>query len=208
MRARRATSARSPWGREGSCSLLATGGPQLCRCLGFFLLRSPDAFPGACEVDRDALDLFRDPVESLSQAQVAAETVGPPTLPHLLDQLLGVLSGAFGLLADQLLDLVVGHLDAELVGGGLEDELPRDRLTSLGAYGVAELLGRLARELQVGLHVEAAALERTEQSGEEVVGPRVDQGVGDAHVGRLGQAIDGSRPELGVELGLDQLAEP
>ena len=92
----------------------------LCRCLRFFLLWGPDAFSGAGEVDGDALDLGRDPVEGLSQAEVAAEAIGPPALPHLLDQFLRIFAGAFGLLADQLFDFVVGDLDAELVGGGLE----------------------------------------------------------------------------------------
>ena len=51
--------------------------------------------------------------------------------PELLDDLVGILLGGLGLLADELLHLVVRDLDPELVGDGLEHELARgDRRAS------------------------------------------------------------------------------
>jgi hypothetical protein len=44
-------------------------------------------------------------------------------LPELLDHGLRILFRGFGLLADELFDLVVRDLDLKLVGDRLEDEL-------------------------------------------------------------------------------------
>ena len=115
--------------------------------------------------------------------------------------------GGLGLLADELLDLVVGHLDLELVRDDLEHELARDRAPRFAAERLAELVGGLAGDAQVGLGVEAAALERPEHPVQELGGPRLDERVGDLDVRGLDELVDGAGAEVGVELGLDRLAQ-
>ena len=69
----------------------------------------------ARELDRDPLDLGRDPVQGLAQPEVGAQRVIAAGFTDLGRELLGVF-GVVRLLADQLVDLLVGDLDAELVG--------------------------------------------------------------------------------------------
>ena len=74
----------------------------------------------SCSSGAIGLHLGRDAVERLLQAQVVADAVGAA----LGDERLDVLVRLAGL-AQLLADLVVGHLQVELVGDRLEDQLAR-----------------------------------------------------------------------------------
>ena len=72
-------------------------------------------------------------------------------------------------------NLVVGDLEAELVGDRLEHELARDRCRRLGAQTLLERLGRLARQLQVGVGVDAARLQAARKPGEQLARAELDE---------------------------------
>src|SRR6476646_8850736 len=109
-------------GISGISSLLATWGPKF-RGLGrLLLLGRPDTLARLVQLGRDRLHLGRDAVERLLHAQVVADTVGAA----LGDERLDVLVRLTGL-AQLLADLVVGHLQVELVSDRLEDQLPAYR---------------------------------------------------------------------------------
>src|SRR6266540_6283542 len=91
--------------------LLATGGPQFRLGLGFFLVGRPDAFARLRLLGRNPLDLVRDPVESAGQAHRLALRLVRTRGPGLLDHLLGLLEAV----AEDLVDLVVAHLDSQLI---------------------------------------------------------------------------------------------
>src|SRR5262245_6970755 len=103
-------------------SLLATWCPQLRLGRLALLLRRPDALTRGGKLGRDRFDLRRDPVERLLHPQVVAHAVRPALLDELLDVLVR-LAGLTQLLAD----LVVRHLEAELVRDRLEHEFARNR---------------------------------------------------------------------------------
>ena len=73
--------------------------------------------------------------------------------------------------------------------------------------GSPELVGGLARDAQIGLGIEAAALERAQHRGQQLGGARLDERVGDLDVGRLDELVDRGGAEVGFELGLDRLAQ-
>src|SRR5206468_13072429 len=147
--ARRARSARSPSGSTGSCWLLAAGGPQFRLGRGRFLVGGPDALARAGDVGRNALRLFGDMVEGLAQPQVGAQGLVAASLSHACDRLVGIVAVRLRLLADQLLDLLVGNLEAELVGDRFENELAGDGLLRFGAQVLDELVAGLAGELEI-----------------------------------------------------------
>src|SRR5580765_5988421 len=104
-------------GISGISSLLATWGPKF-RGLGrLLLLRRPDALARLVQLGRNRLHLGRDPVERLFHAQVVANTIGAALGDERLDVLVG-LTGRAQLLAN----LVVRHLQVELVCDCLEDQ--------------------------------------------------------------------------------------
>src|SRR3982750_3961468 len=134
------SNARSPrevcsttWEFKGSCRLLASGGPGVRFGRGGFLVGSPKLVARLRQVGRNSLHLADDPVERFPEAEVCAQRLEAIGFAQLGDDLIRFLAGGFCLLADQLLDLLVRYLDAELVCGGLEDKLARDGLRSLGA---------------------------------------------------------------------------
>src|SRR3954468_22974673 len=117
MRARRATSARSPSvspARTGSCWLLAAGGPQFRRRVWFFLLGCPNALSRSRELDGDALDVAREPVERGAQAQVLAQPLVAAGLAQSRNRFFDVFVGVLELLADHLVDLTVVDRDVGL----------------------------------------------------------------------------------------------
>src|SRR5712692_6163638 len=103
-------------------SLLAGWGPQFLLGRRAILLRSPDALTRRfllCALGRlllgDRLDLGDDPVERLAQADALADAVGAALGEELVN--VGLLLAC----AEQLgADLLVGHVQPELVGDRLE----------------------------------------------------------------------------------------
>src|SRR6266480_4339465 len=128
MRAHRARSARSPSGSTGSCWLLAAGGPQFRLSRGRFLVGGPNALAREGDVGWHALRLLGDAVEGLAQAQVGAQGLVAAALADARDCFVGIVAVRLGLLADQLLDLLVGDLEVKLVGNRFEDQLAGDGL--------------------------------------------------------------------------------
>src|SRR5919201_2037698 len=191
--------AESPW-------LLPAGGPQFRLGLGGFLVGGPDLLARAGGLARDALHLGRDPVERLPQPQVAAQRFVAAAGEHLLDGLVGIVVVQLGLLADQLLDLLVGDLEPELVGDRLEDELARDRELRLRTEPLDELLAALARELEVRLRADDAALERAPERVQQLPSPRPPERDGGPEVRSLDERVDRGRAELRLRLLLEHLA--
>src|SRR5207244_10242532 len=104
----RARSARSPsestGSYVGSCTLLATGGPEFRIGRGLFLLRGPELLAGGGEVGRDALHLGGDAVERVPQAQVVPKLLEAAARSGRLQRLPHVLALQLALLAAALLD--------------------------------------------------------------------------------------------------------
>src|SRR5205823_4031450 len=120
--------------------LLATGGPQF-RLLGWlFLVGGPERLTGGGPLGRDPLDLGGNAVEDPAQTDRLALNLVNAGFPHLLDHLVGLLEAV----AEGLVDLLVGHLDPELVGGRLQHELAGDRRGGLFAEPRDEILGGVA----------------------------------------------------------------
>src|SRR5438552_634131 len=71
--------------------LLATGGPQFRLCLRSFLFRCPDRLARLLPLERDALDLGRDPVEGGGKAEALALGLVGAARAQLLDHAVGVL---------------------------------------------------------------------------------------------------------------------
>src|SRR5581483_10693881 len=207
-RARHARSARSPSGSTGSYGrLLASGGPQLCLFGALLLLGRPQLVARAGELERDALDVGDDPVERLAHPQVVPQKLGPAAREDLVDDLLRLLALAIGVLANELSDFVVGHVDARLVRDRLERQLARDRQRRLRLQALLELLRRLVREREVGLGRDPASLERAHQAGEELRGPGLDERSRRLDVRGDDERVRRGGPELRLDLLLDLLAQ-
>src|SRR5262245_41886922 len=103
-------------GSQGSCRLLAPGGPQFRLSLGLFLVRSPDRLAGLRLLERNAFDLVGDAIERRLHAQASALLLEGAACSQLLEHRLRLDEA----LSDCLLDLLVGDLDRELVGRSLE----------------------------------------------------------------------------------------
>src|SRR5919202_5687622 len=143
--------------------LLAGRGPQSCLCLVSFLLGGPELLARGRELGGDPLHLGGDAVEGVREAERFALGLEAPGLSELRDGLVGVLVAA----PELRLELLVGDVDSELVGGGLEHELARDRLARLGADALDELVAGGAGDLEVVVERDAAALEREGEPLEE-----------------------------------------
>ena len=118
------------------CALLrsaAGGGPEFRLGRGFSLSGVQIASRASACASGIRLHLGGDAVERLAQAQVVAQRLEAAALAQRRERLVGVVAERLGLLADELLDLVVGDLEPELVGDGLEHELARDRALRLVA---------------------------------------------------------------------------
>src|SRR5471032_418262 len=190
-------------GIRGISLLLAAGGPKFWGLGRLLLLRRPDRLARFVQLRRDGLDLGHDAVERLLQADVVADAVGAALGDELVDVLVG-LAGRTQLLAD----LLVRDLNAELVGNHLEHELARDRHRGLGAQASLEHLGRLARQLEVGVGVDAPRLEAASEPGQKLARPRLDERARGAELRRLDELVDRGRTEEPFELVLDLPAQP
>src|ERR671937_540559 len=102
---------------------LTAGGPEFRFALLLFLVGCPDRLTRVRELARNALDLLRHSIERVPQPHVVAKCLEPPALAQAEERLVGLVAEGFGLLADEVLDLLVGDLDAELVRGRVEHEL-------------------------------------------------------------------------------------
>src|SRR5436190_15475919 len=110
-------------GSQGSCGLLAAGGPQFRLGLGLFLVGCPDRLASLRLLERNSLDLGRDPIEGRLQPQALAFLFERAARPELLKHALRFRES----LLHGLLDPLAADLDAELVRSRVEDELARDR---------------------------------------------------------------------------------
>src|SRR5919199_1030431 len=173
--------------------LLAGRGPQSCLCLVSFLLGCPELLARGRELDGDPLHLRGDAVEGAGEAKRLALLLPAARLAELRDRLVGVLVAEPKL----VLELLVGDLDPEPVGGGLERELARDRVAGLGPDPLDELVAGAAGDLEVGVERDAAALERQGEPLEERAGTRLDERAGRLHLRRLGEREHGLLPERG-----------
>src|SRR5215831_6753648 len=192
--------ATSPW-------LLAAGGPQFRLGRGRILVGGPDALARARDLGGDALHLARDPVERLAQSKVAAERLVATALEDLLDRLVGVVAVQVGLLPDQLLDLLVGNLQAELVRHRLEHELAPDGALRLGAQALNQLVAGLPGELQVGVRADPAALQRADEGVQQLARSGLDEGARGLDARRLDERVDRVGTEGGLRLLFQQVAD-
>src|SRR6266496_1362097 len=110
---------------------LTAGGPEFRVGLLLLLFGSPDLLARVCELPRDPLHLGGYAVESVTQAHVVAKLLETSGLAEADNRRLGVVADDLGLLPHECLDVLVGDLDPELVGHGVENEL-----TSDGARGL------------------------------------------------------------------------
>src|SRR5262245_30604856 len=98
----------------------ASWGPQLRIARALLLLRGPELLTRRREVGGDPLHIGDDPVERLAQEEVLAQLLRPAVVPDALDDRVRILlPGLERLLADELAQLVVSHLEPELPGDGL-----------------------------------------------------------------------------------------
>src|SRR6476646_9372075 len=110
-----------------SMLLLTAGGPEFRVGRLLFLFGSPERVARLGELARDPLDLRGDAVERFAEAKVVANRLEAARLAQALERRVGVVADDLGLLAHEGFDVVVGDLEAELLGGGFEHELARDR---------------------------------------------------------------------------------
>src|SRR6478672_9582170 len=183
--------------------LLATGGPQFRLGGWLFLVGCPNGFAGGGLLGRNPLDFFGDPVEGAGQAHALALRVVRARLARLLDDPFRLLEA----LAEGLVDLLVGDLDAELVGGGFEHELPGDRGGRLLAQALDQILGGIAGHLDVRVERAAAALQDGVELAEQGPGAGVDQRPRNLDLRGLDDPVERGAPEDFVRLGFDLLAD-
>src|SRR5919199_2510638 len=183
--------------------LLAGRGPQSCLCLLSFLLRGPELLARGREVGGDPLHLGRDAVERAREAKRLALLIPAARLAELRNRLVGVLVAE----PELLLELLVGDGDAELVGGGLEHELARDRLGRLRAQALDEVVAGGAGDLEVVVERDAAALQREREPLEERPRPRLDERPRGLHLRRGDERAHDLLPERGLALQLEVLAQ-
>ena len=193
--------------RCGAGREAAGRGPKFRLGRGILLVGRPDRVARLGLREGDPLDLGGDPVERLAQAQVLAERLEAAALAQRHEHLLGVVAHRLCLLADELLDLGVGHFERELLGDRLEHELARDRALSLLLQARHQLLRRLAGHGEERLERDAARLDLTGEATQQLARARLDERPrcvdlrsGDERVGCVG-------PELGLDLVLDLLAQ-
>src|ERR671911_2927753 len=131
--------------------LLAAWGPDFHSRSTFLLLRSPKLLSCFRQFDGDPLHSGDDLVERLAEPKVSPNLLEIPALAQALRDLVGVLAHVLGLIAYELFDFLVAHLDRELVGDGVEDELALERVIGLVLQAGDHLLLRLAGHRQIGL---------------------------------------------------------
>src|SRR5712692_591161 len=183
--------------------LLATGGPQFRLGGWFFLVGRPDGFAGGSLLGRDALDLARNAVEGAGEAHAFALRVVRACGTRLLDDLVRLLEAV----AEGLVDLLVRHLDPELVGGGFEHELPGDRCGRLIAQARYEILGGIPGDLEVGLERATAPLEHSVELADQRPRAGFDQRPRNLDLRRFDELVERSASEGLVHLRFDLLAD-
>ena len=127
---------------------------------------------------------------------------------HLLDDRFHLVALGLRVLTDELAQLVVGHLDAGVVGDRLERELARDRASRLGAQALLELLRCQVRDREVGIRGDAPPFERLDETGEKLARPDLDERAGRLDVRSLHERVGGGGAELRLPLLGDLLADP
>src|SRR5437660_6633974 len=139
--------------------LLTAGGPEFRVGRLLFLFGSPESFARLGELAGNPLDLGGDAVERIAKPQVVAQRLEAAVLAEALDRRGGVVvADDLRLLAHERLDVLVGDLEAELLGRRLEYELARDRAERLLVQPREQVLRRLAGHRQVRLERDAARL--------------------------------------------------
>src|SRR6266511_50949 len=179
--------------------LLATGGPQFRLRLGFFLVWRPDALARLGLLGWNALDFSRDPVESAGQAHRLTLRLVRARSSRLLDHLFGL----FEAVAEGLVDLLVAHLDAQLIRGRLEQELAGDGGSRLVAEAYDEVVGRVAGELEVRLEGASASLHHGVELTKQRARACLDERPRDLHVRRLDELGEQLAPKGLVHFRLD-----
>ena len=96
------------------------------------------------------------PIDDNVANLIVAQCLEPAALAKPLERLVGVLVEQLGLFAHERLDVVVAHLDAELVGRGLEHKLACDRPRRLLLEPRDQRLRRLAGHREIGVERDAA----------------------------------------------------
>ena len=140
----------------------------------------------------DRLDLRGDPVERLPHPDAVAHAIGAALGEERVDVLLA-LPGVEQLCTE----LLVGHLDPELVGDRLEHELARDRLLGLGAEARRELLLEAVAD-DLGIEV----------TDDEIRAELRDQGEEDADIDEIFErgGADRVRESVRMRKALDRVA--
>src|SRR5262249_52009087 len=156
---------------EGS---LAAGGPEFRLGLLLFLVGRPNRLARVGELAGDPLHLAGDPVERVAQSAVLAQRLEATALAEAEQRLVGVLTDRVRPLAHGPLDLVVAHLDPEIVSGGLEHELPRNRPCGLVTEPRHELLRLLAGHREIRLERDAPRLDLPREPAQQLARPRFD----------------------------------
>src|SRR5919198_181308 len=182
---------------------LAAGGPQFRLRLGFFLVGCPDALARLGLFGRNALYLRRNAVERTREAHAPAFRLVGPALAGLRDYFVRFLEAR----VEDLVDLVVRNLDAELIGDRIEEELAGDGGHCLLPKSRDEVLGGVAGELQVGLERAAASVHHPVELAQERARPRVDERPRDAYVRGLDEPVERRAAECLVHLCFDLRAQ-
>src|SRR6266851_1822517 len=191
------------WPASPARPFSAAGGPQFRLGRWLFLVWRPDGFTGGGLLGRDALDLGGDSVEGARKAHALALSVVRPRGARLLDDLVGLLEAV----AEGLVDLLVRDLDPELVGGGLEDELARNRGGRLVAQASDQILRRVTGHLQVGLERATAPLEDGVELAEQRPRPGVDEWTRHLHLRGFDEPVERGAPEGLVDFRFDLLSD-
>src|SRR5207249_10536699 len=120
----------------------------------------------------------------------------------------GVVAERLGLLAEELLDIGVGHLEPELVGDGVEDELARDRALRLLLEARHELLGLLARHREERLELYAPRLDLAGEAAQQLARAGLDERPGGLDRRGRDERVGDRTAETRLDLLLDLLAQP
>src|SRR5213082_2314548 len=157
--------------------LLTAGGPEFRVGRLLFLFGSPKSLARLGELARNPLDLRGDAVERIAKPQVVAQRLEAAVLAEALDRRRGgvVVADDLRLLAHERLDVLVGDLEAELLGRRLEYELARDRAARLLVQPREQVLRRLAGHRQVRLERDTARLHLLREAAQQLARARFDE---------------------------------
>ena len=145
-------------------------------------------------------------VERLAQPEVLAQRLEAAVLAqgHEHFVAVAVVAERLGLLAHELLDLGVRHVQRQPVGDRVEHELAGDRALRLVLKPRDELLGLLPGHGEKRLERDAARLDLAGEAGQQLTCARLDERPGGLHLGggdeRVGRV--GAEPRLDLVLDL------